>query len=1768
MTTKISKIAAGFTAAALAFVTAVSSVQEAGVFGGGSKAYAAGGVIELKRPSGQGTADQPFLIGTTGEMWWYAGWVNGTLPLSEVSSDETSQDTSMGDPASSDGPSLEESDSGNSKPEESTVGDSTSVVTETESAAPAAKPMSVDAPTAVSAAETCGKHLDACAKLTASIDLQASDDNKWVPIGNGSIASDSNTFVGTFDGDGFTISGLNTTKNSGRNPYGLFVFSKGTIQNLTVKGSISSGWFIGLVVADNVNGGKVINCHADGTVGSNYSGGGLVGYNDGLVDKCSAKAKIVSGTGLGVLTGNNGANGVISDCIAIGGITTSGEEGGITSYNSNIIKNCVYIDDGTGIANGRGAIASTSKTDGGVTNCYYYSEKVKGGIGGNDVVGQAEFKDKTSFTDGEITWRLQNAREDDTLVWTQKIGEEEYPQLAGKNAPEDNRVYRLAFMYPTIDEEYAARYANKGQKPAAVDDPVSDESGYSFDGWYEDSGFAKKADTPVPDSLTEDVVRYGKGEKVKFTISYDLHGGSYPSGINPNPTEYYVDSEDITLVPPTLKGHEFSGWSGDGLNTFTTHVVIPKGSVGNRKYMAHFMDKEPPTGSITISNGDDTYNWNTFTDKVDFSVILMDSGTARINAGDTGTDEQDLKIEYFVDSQVRSRSELESVNWSQYNKDAGIVLNTGRHIIYVRITDLGGSSTYINSQGIIVDNAPPVISGVESNLKYCEAQNIIVTDNNLSYVAVNGRKIKVNDDGTFTLSYNTGTSSNAKTIVAVDVAGKFSKVTVYVYNGHIPGIEFVKERQKNTCTEDGLVVYAQNCQNCGIELNTRSVVLPATKHWFTSWKQFVSEGCPGDGGEQRNCVLCGYTETRNVENDGHDWEDAPRIDKAPTCTDDGSKSVHCADCQATRDSEVIPPLGHTAAEPTETNIIPATCTTGGSYDLVTVCETCGEQIDSQHILTDPLGHTPGDAVMENVVEASCDATGIHDLVVYCETCHIVLSKDEGIIDEAKGHSFDEWHAIDTEGTCDPTGEIHTCQVCGYSETRNMTEDSHAWDADYTIDKEPTCTEEGSRSIHCSKCGATKNSETILSTGHVSGKAEKMNEQKATCLKEGCYDEVVFCTVCGEEVSRITISTGLAEHEVTEEVTETPASCDKPGSRTTVTRCTVCDTHISEVTTEIPATGHKFGEWYVTDSSTCEGEGGQARVCEVCGYTETKGLTAAGHVWDTDYTVDKEPTCTEEGSRSYHCEVCDARGASEPIPPLGHTGAEAVKENETPADCTNDGHYDEVVYCSVCGEKISSTHKDTPATGHVFGEWEQYTSEFCTGDGGERRACTVCGFTETRNVEDNGHDWLPVPVVDKEPTCTDAGSQSYHCADCGATTESEVIPALGHTPKDAVKENIKDSDCTAEGSYDEVVYCDTCGTELSRNTFTISIKDHVPGKPAVENLVEAGCETDGSYEEVVRCTVCGIRLSLKTVEVPATGHDISDKWSSDKDAHWHACNNCGEKFDVAEHTPSDWIVEKEATPHTDGSRYKACTVCGYVIETEILPAYAGNVYADTVCGEGAPSVSISDEIAQQLEDELISDEDREFIDNGGDIDIVLQVENADESVSSEDMAAVEGCLENTDYEIGHYLDIEMFKMFIQNGANDSVQIKELKNPISLRIQIPDDLKADNRTFAIVRIHDGLATLLEDTDTSPDTVTISTDKFSTYAIVYSDKVPTQPTDPTEDPTDTPTDDPADTPTDDPADTPTDNPDTGIPASGAAAVSALAAVVAAVAVRKKKN
>lgn len=67
------------------------------------------------------------------------------------------------------------------------------------------------------------------------------------------------------------------------------------------------------------------------------------------------------------------------------------------------------------------------------------------------------------------------------------------------------------------------------------------------------------------------------------------------------------------------------------------------------------------------------------------------------------------------------------------------------------------------------------------------------------------------------------------------------------------------------------------------------------------------------------------------------------------------------------------------------------------------------------------------------------------------------------------------------------------------------------------------------------------------------------------------------------------------------------------------------------------------------------------------------------------------------------------------------------------------------------------------------------------------------------------------------------------------------------------------------------------------------------------------------------------------------HEHNLEWKSDETGHWQECTSCGYKTAVEAHTPGEWTVLTPATEDSTGLKCRDCIVCGYRIETRVIPA---------------------------------------------------------------------------------------------------------------------------------------------------------------------------------------------------------------------------------------
>lgn len=215
-----------------------------------------------------------------------------------------------------------------------------------------------------------------------------------------------------------------------------------------------------------------------------------------------------------------------------------------------------------------------------------------------------------------------------------------------------------------------------------------------------------------------------------------------------------------------------------------------------------------------------------------------------------------------------------------------------------------------------------------------------------------------------------------------------------------------------------------------------------------------------------------------------------------------------------------------------------------------------------------------------------------------------------------------------------------------------------------------------------------------------------------------------------------------------------------------------------------------------------------------------------------------------------------------------------------------------------------------------------------------------------------------------------------------------------------------------------------------------------------------------------CTKCDAE---QTREIDALGHDFSDEFT----------------------------VDKAPTVLEEGSKSRHCKHEGCAEKIDVTSI--AKLTPDTVAsGDMKDIVSV----VVDTDDIEFTEAEKEAIANGADVKIEVDVKNIADSVTAKDKNAVEGIISGN-YVVGSYFDISI----ILSVGNDKRTITSTDKKIEFTIALPENLintdSTVTRTYKIVRVHDGETTILDAAfDAATGKLTFKSDKFSTYAIIYSD------------------------------------------------------------------
>ena len=618
--------------------------------------------------------------------------------------------------------------------------------------------------------------------------------------------------------------------------------------------------------------------------------------------------------------------------------------------------------------------------------------------------------------------------------------------------------------------------------------------------------------------------------------------------------------------------------------------------------------------------------------------------------------------------------------------------------------------------------------------------------------------------------------------------------------GHTPGKVIRVDREAN-CYTEGLQV--RECTVCG---KGYWETIPMTQHhWVDGKCTICGDECTHTYGEKtivtpatcttygsytKTCTTCGYVLKGQIPKTQHNYE--WKVTTPATCNSTGVETKTCTNCGKTNGQRQIPATGEHNWETVET--IPATCTSKEKQKQeCTVCHTIRTAINENSHYADHTW-TEGDGT---VTCTKCGWEHTHRWVedtskTVPATCTSEGSKTYYCIADYKDYDQEvhKCHSTKTE-TLAKTAHHWVNGVC----TECGATHEHDWQEQTSLAKSPTCTEKGSKTYKCSKCGETK-VEEIPATGHT-WKIHQIATNKSECK----------CSVCGDTKA----------HDL-KVVSKDPATCTKKGIIHYV--CKDCGKKVRDNDPDAPALGHDWKnqdgtcsrcnaqhthdwrEWKTTTPANCTTEGEEVRQCNTCGFEETRTLAKTDHQWG-EWNITTEPSCTHEGEETRQCKNCQ-KTETKKLEKTAHVtelvGAKAPS-------CTSEGYTGNEV-CKDCHAVVKKGHK-LDKTAHQWSTWKTTTPASCTHEGEETRQCSVCQETETRKLKKIDHDWSEWKTTTK-PSCTHEGEETRQCKNC-QKTESRTLDKTAHNTEIV---GAKAPSCTTEGyTGDEV--CKDCHATIKK-----------------------------------------------------------------------------------------------------------------------------------------------------------------------------------------------------------------------------------------------------------------------------------------------------------------------------------------------------------------
>lgn len=522
--------------------------------------------------------------------------------------------------------------------------------------------------------------------------------------------------------------------NSGTETVYGGIITGGTGSRIFFSNGVEGGGVIIGSGALTMNGGNIVGCIANEGGGLFLSDGSFT-MNAGSIVGCSTPNRLTTGE---AFHGGIYAFGPMANADTTGVITLTG---GLIKNNGRYAINAAYMT--TIYANGGEVYGGVYLNQSSKITCLAEDNGITA-FKGKTVIGGT-----SSVYPSHVDWGLFYG------------GLDIYGNTTG-----------VIVTYKDGDSEYAKQVLPSGTLATRPDAPAA-TPGYTFGGWNKADGTAWDY---ASDKVTDNITLYAKWAANTYTITFDTAGGSEIAPIT-------QDYGTVITAPkaPTREGYTFIGWDKEIPTTMPAE---------NMTVTAQWEDSEKPTGEIKINEN----SWKAFLNNITFEMFFKDTQTVTITAADNSG--ETVTVEYLLSAKEITKAELDGMAFTAYTAPFGIDPDN-EYIIYVKLTDTAGNMDYICSDGIVLDGTSPVITGIENDKTYCEAQTVTVDEKHIDIVTVNGTEVELDESGSFVLSPADGEQK----IVVTDKAGNTAEMTVTVNDGHTGGT--------TTCTERAV------CEACG-----------------------------------------------------------------------------------------------------------------------------------------------------------------------------------------------------------------------------------------------------------------------------------------------------------------------------------------------------------------------------------------------------------------------------------------------------------------------------------------------------------------------------------------------------------------------------------------------------------------------------------------------------------------------------------------------------------------------------------------------------------------------------------------------------------------------------------------------------------------------------------------------------------------------------------------------------------------------------------------